>query len=275
MSESLPVLVLADGGRPIQVVPGKMSIGRTPESDIYLNHEQVSRRHATIVHGDGHTHITDLGSSNGTFVNDSRIQGTVELRDGDRVRFARTELTFHAGRPFTPGQADPQPPAWVRESELAPAPARPPRLESVSAPSPGQVTRSPGVSPSAPSVGPSGPTAALEGSGRSAVLLAEAEVTMGRAAGNTLVLADSRVSIHHCKIVNVDGDFILMDLGSSNGTYVNGRRLAEPWELGPGDEIRIGDTSLVFRRLTPLKKRRPRGAPRTPGRRPGAPGPRT
>jgi len=69
------------------------SIGRTPDNDISLDVREVSRKHARIeLRDDGSFVLLDLGSGNGTFVNDQRVQEH-KLADGDRVRFgSRTFL---------------------------------------------------------------------------------------------------------------------------------------------------------------------------------------
>ncbi|MCI0744125.1 MAG: adenylate/guanylate cyclase domain-containing protein [Verrucomicrobia subdivision 3 bacterium] len=69
----------------------------------------------------------------------------------------------------------------------------------------------------------------------------------GRAAGNTVVLADDKVSRRHA-MVHTQGEheFWLVDLGSANGTYLNGRRLTQPCRLSDRDQIRIGSHSFSF-----------------------------
>lgn len=69
--------------------------------------------------------------------------------------------------------------------------------------------------------------------------------TLGRHPSNTLRLVDREVSKEHATIERMGRDFILRDLGSSNGTFVNGRRVAE-LRLRDGDEISLGASKLVF-----------------------------
>lgn len=70
-------------------------------------------------------------------------------------------------------------------------------------------------------------------------------VTFGRAEVNTVVLRDAKVSRQHAKILMKGEDFVLVDLNSSNGTYVNGERVDEH-VLTNNDEFSIGDTTLQF-----------------------------
>src|SRR5687768_13430458 len=67
------------------------------------------------------------------------------------------------------------------------------------------------------------------------------EVTIGRVAGNDIILPKGNVSKRHSRIVLKDGKFIIVDLKSTNGTYVNGRKITSPLVLKEPDKIYIGD----------------------------------
>jgi hypothetical protein len=81
-------------------------------------------------------------------------------------------------------------------------------------------------------------------SGRSLALAPTAALRLGRAPDNDLPLEDTFVSSHHARLSSTSDGLLLEDLGSTNGTYVNGEETNRAW-LRPGDEISIGDT--VFR----------------------------
>jgi pilus assembly protein CpaF len=67
------------------------------------------------------------------------------------------------------------------------------------------------------------------------------EVTVGRVRGNDIVLPKGNVSKHHCRLI-VQGDQVLVeDLHSTNGTYVNGRKIIEPVALATADKVFVGD----------------------------------
>ena len=70
--------------------------------------------------------------------------------------------------------------------------------------------------------------------------------TIGSVAGNTILLVDTGVSRKHAGIRRVAGGFELADLGSTNGVYVNGEKVAKR-KLEVGDVIRIGTSEMVFR----------------------------
>lgn len=76
------------------------------------------------------------------------------------------------------------------------------------------------------------------------ISLTGAPIRIGRAPECELVLKDSMVSRRHARLHARDGVLLLTDLGSTNGTRVNGNRITE-LVLGEGDRIQIGETSLV------------------------------
>lgn len=95
---------------------------------------------------------------------------------------------------------------------------------------------------------PSGPRATLreirpDGSTHSFVVDGR-PLTIGRAPDNALVIHDTRASRHHARLFSRSGVLLISDLGSTNGSWVNDRRVAE-MALGEGDRIRLGDTILV------------------------------
>lgn len=77
-------------------------------------------------------------------------------------------------------------------------------------------------------------------SGRQTRTLAAREVSIGRAGENDVVLEDELVSRLHCRLVSVEGGAVVMDEGSSNGTWLNGEPLAHPTFLTLNDELVVG-----------------------------------
>ncbi len=78
--------------------------------------------------------------------------------------------------------------------------------------------------------------------------LGEYPVTIGRANDATLVVVDDYASSRHARIFAQDGQWIVEDLGSTNGTYLGRTRLTQPTPLPPGVPIRIGKTVLELRK---------------------------
>jgi len=92
---------------------------------------------------------------------------------------------------------------------------------------------------------PRGPRLVGELDGKPSEFALGPKTTLGRHPANTIRLADREVSKDHAVIERMGPDFLLKDLGSSNGTFVNGRRVQE-LKLREGDEISLGGSRLVF-----------------------------
>jgi len=72
------------------------------------------------------------------------------------------------------------------------------------------------------------------------IIIVHNELTFGRKDDNTVILSDPYVSSHHGKIFLKNADYILQDLGSTNGIEYNGQKLVDKALLSSGDTIRIG-----------------------------------
>jgi pSer/pThr/pTyr-binding forkhead associated (FHA) protein len=186
---------------------GEMRLGKGPHNDIIIADPSVSSVHALIALGDNGYTISDLGSRNGTFVNQERVVEPRQLRSGDLINLGRSRLTFQsssAGDTVTLPPVDFEPPTLV------------------------------GVMP--------------DGS-RIERIIDRPEIDLGKAPHNQIVLADPTVSSAHAVILSKGGEYHIVDLGSRNGTYVDGEKLgSEPRVLKHGDTIRVGTTVLTFRR---------------------------
>ena len=78
--------------------------------------------------------------------------------------------------------------------------------------------------------------------------LAQQQITLGRANDATLVLNDDYASSRHARIFPQDGQWIVEDLGSTNGTYLDRQKVTRPTPVPLGVPIRIGKTVLELRR---------------------------
>lgn len=84
--------------------------------------------------------------------------------------------------------------------------------------------------------------------GKPRVVTLEGTVTLGRSGRMTVQLEDSYVSDEHAAVES-DGDgWAVRDLGSTNGTYLNGAKVTQPTEVGAGDQLRLGKTRIEVRR---------------------------
>jgi pSer/pThr/pTyr-binding forkhead associated (FHA) protein len=87
-----------DGGNDqFRLNPGENLVGRNSDAPVHIDAASVSRRHARIdVDGD-RAHLRDLGSKNGTFARGQRVEGVVDLFDGDAIRVGDVWLIFRSG----------------------------------------------------------------------------------------------------------------------------------------------------------------------------------
>ncbi|MBI3243661.1 MAG: FHA domain-containing protein [Chloroflexi bacterium] len=197
---------------------GQMTIGRAIENAVKLDDGGASRKHAAIEVLGERVILRDLGSSNGTWVNDQRLAEPTELRDGDLIRISGTTMIFFAATGVPADSASDAPPA------------------------------------SSPSASPAGGMTMNWQSSEPMMLVRgdKAEfglnhtLRVGRGDDNDLVLTgDSSASQQHARIEIVAGQAVIHDLTSRNGTWVNGKRITTPTLLKHGDKILMGNT--VFR----------------------------
>ena len=84
------------GERRIPLTPGENLVGRAESARVPIDLQRVSRAHARIVVTDGMACLEDLSSKNGTFVRGQRLEGRVELKDGDEITIGPARLVFRA-----------------------------------------------------------------------------------------------------------------------------------------------------------------------------------
>ena len=97
IAEKSAALVIRSGGGRVgesfALDRDRMTIGRRPDSDVFLDDVTVSRDHALLVRRNGEFYLDDLGSLNGTYVNRRRIESH-RLADGDELQVGKYKLTF-------------------------------------------------------------------------------------------------------------------------------------------------------------------------------------
>ena len=84
-----------EGGERFDLIGG-LSIGRSGEADLRIEDRYASGVHARIFSREGHSYVEDMGSTNGTLLNDASLSGEAELIDGDVVRIGDTEFRYEA-----------------------------------------------------------------------------------------------------------------------------------------------------------------------------------
>src|SRR5688572_7294116 len=95
-----PCLIVISGpglGERRELGEHDVEIGRSESCTLCINSDQVSRRHANVLRIAGQYVVTDLGSTNGTYVNESKVK-TIELRDGDQIRIGKTVIKYTESR---------------------------------------------------------------------------------------------------------------------------------------------------------------------------------
>jgi hypothetical protein len=94
--EGATLVIRSGGGRSGEAFPlggERMTIGRSPEAEVFLDDVTVSRNHALLVRRRDGLYIDDLGSLNGTYVNRRRIESH-KLQDGDELQVGKYKLTY-------------------------------------------------------------------------------------------------------------------------------------------------------------------------------------
>ena len=99
----------------------------------------------------------------------------------------------------------------------------------------------------APELEPRLEVIAAKGHSPGEVFDVRAGARLGRAASSDVHIDDSYASAAHARVYPRGGRVVIEDLGSTNGTFVNGHQLTRPLELEPNDTVRIGDTELRYR----------------------------
>ena len=95
----------------------------------------------------------------------------------------------------------------------------------------------------------------VEGAGAGRTVAVAAAVTVGRGRDADLVLADELVSRHHARITPSGSGAVVEDLGSRNGTFVNGEPILHPTRLEPGDQLQLGVTLVELRSARQVAER--------------------
>jgi predicted component of type VI protein secretion system len=103
-------LVPLDGGPPIEIVKDLVLIGRKEECDLRLEHKSVSKMHCVLVKTDGLLLLRDLGSTNGTRVNGTRVRRAA-LLPNDQVAIANYKFRVYLGPDQAPAAPPPPDPA--------------------------------------------------------------------------------------------------------------------------------------------------------------------
>lgn len=184
-----------------------VTIGRSPHNTIVINDDQVSRTHVRLVRVGLDYELHDLGSSNGTFVDGQRVTGNRLLPPVCLIELGDS-ITLAYERTAPPDQEGGHSAAERRSDQLFLVVNLGPDTERIYA-------------------------------------LESEAITIGRDLSNDIVLPDPEVSRWHLQLQRQGNGYTVRDLGSTNGTVLNGVRLTAPRTLTAYDTLELGTTARL------------------------------
>lgn len=250
-------LVCLTDGREYAVGAQPLTFGRDAGSNVVVAGSEVSRQHAEIRHEPDGYILVDI-SVNGTYVNGERMGKTHLLARADVIRIGNDEFRFYADANAA-GIAAPSP---APETPADPdVPLGPPRgaAQRLSDTMHGVPEEEPARrnTPPSPEAAPLASLLFRSGDFKGRRLPIKVPVVnIGRGDYNDIVIGDPSVSTMHAKLQRREAIWILTDLGSTNGTFVEGERLSGETPLTPGTTLRFGDVLALFE---PLDDKAPAG----------------
>ena len=233
-------LVSLTDGREYPLDASPFVIGRDAGSRVVLDSDLVSRRHAEILATPAGHSLVDL-SNNGVWVNGRRITAPVVLRQNDVIKVGPAEYRYHSP-----------------ETREAPAGADY-RLGNTIA-GLQAIKRPPPMPPAAvPAAEPLAMLRVKKGKRKGERLPVRTPVVnIGRGEYNDVALPDPSISADHAKLQLKEGIWVLTDLGSTNGSRVDGQPVSGELALSPGAELALGEVVLVFeprdKGITPVSR---------------------
>ena len=209
------IVVVEDGRGGLiseHALEGTLAIGRTPDNDIVLEGDEISRHHARIVQEGQNVYIADEGSANGVLVDDRRIDGPTAFEAGSRARVGDYRIFLERTAAASMRGA-----SGLNTAILHPGQAH------------GKLVIT------------GGKHAGIE------VLLFDPIACIGRTDENDITLPDVSVSRHHARLKRQDdGAYALSDLDSSNGTLINGRRVKGSARVKHGARLQFGTVKCAL-----------------------------
>lgn len=206
-SEFVARIIDLNRGSVYGVPASGLHIGRDPVCQVVLPSTAVSRQHALIAPST-HGYVLTDRSTNGVFANGAKIHGSRQLAQGDIIRIGEYEFRFEVAAPAD--DAKPRDPS--KRSPIA-------TLEVLS----------------------DGPLKGVQ------LPVERPVVHIGRSAENDLRIADDSVSGAHATLLRRGALWHLIDLASTNGTFVDGKRIENEAVMQGPAELRFGGVKLFFR----------------------------
>lgn len=235
-------LIVTTGGRQTGkalIEKDSFVVGRSSRCDLVLDDKNVSREHAVITRVAGRYEIRDRGSRNGTIVNGEQLTAQVPMKEGDKIQIGPYELRFLE----SPAGASPGGEHDISKTRFLPVDALPVKDAKKTT-----LKKKTGTGLVFKLTALDGP---LKGDSWANW---DGDLTFGRAPGNQVVLPDDVVSQAHARITQENGQFIIEDLGSSNGTFLQGARIRST-RLRNNQRIRIGTSQFIFTAVDPARRK--------------------
>jgi pSer/pThr/pTyr-binding forkhead associated (FHA) protein len=221
-------LVSLSDGREYSLGIVPFVIGRDARSAVLIEADEVSLRHAEVLGVPEGDCLVDL-SSGGVWVNGERVRGKTILKSGDVIRVAAEELRYYPAEAGAPAGAN------FRLGDTVvglQAIRRPPMIQAAY------------LAPSEPPL-----ASLLIRSGRrqgERIEVRTPVVNVGRADYNDVSLPDPSVSASHARLQLREGVWMLADLGSTNGTRMNGDPVTGETAISSGSTVTFGEVTVTF-----------------------------
>jgi ABC transport system ATP-binding/permease protein len=250
----MPTLVIRypDGTEHEHAVTTQLTIGRSEGNDLILTEGGVSRKHARFFVEGSALQVEDVGSANGTWVDGARIEQATPVGAKSQVVIGDYEISVKVGskgaakRPAGVGPTAEKPSREATAAVGKPVKAVSPRSTKV-VPSIKPANGSGALAKRAAPGRASGPQLkGLTGSITGKTFALSGTMTVGRVAGTDITVDDDSVSRKHAEVEVRGRDVVVRDLGSANGTTVNGAPISEETPLSAGDILQFGVVELMF-----------------------------
>jgi pSer/pThr/pTyr-binding forkhead associated (FHA) protein len=207
----------------------RLVIGRGSDADVILDNTTISRHHLVLENKNGICVVNDLGSHNGTFLGDQKVENETIVTPGDTVTFGKFTLTLNDG-PSEEASLSTVTPMDLEEETVfvGKTPAKPETA--------GPDTGKNNLQVVSGSASPS-----------SLVLDGKSSVKIGRDPSCNMVISGLFVARTQCCVLNKDGKFFIAPQRSLTATYLNGGKISTEHQLRKDDLIAIGSTKIRFR----------------------------
>ena len=193
-------------------------IGREPGCDILIQEQVVSRKHARITKRDDQLYLEDLGSSNGTFLNENEVRGAMLLHDGDRIRLG-TEIVLIFEDPTARHSPTRLSQATIIEVQQTLV----------------EEEKKPQTLPEAPEL-----VVTVSGGAPQTYRLERDRYTIGRSEDNDIVIASKIVSRHHARLEKIGNSYQISVLPeATNRIFTQGQPITGSHRLHNGDELSV------------------------------------